>query len=801
MRINHIKEQGVEQEAAAKERFWADMGEVYRIYEEGMRGHYRFYSVLDSINLACTRENGSLGMQCDKIADFSEGTDAKSANLPKNPQSLHSHTANTNFFACSSNPTESTPSEAKPSVEIQENTESKESLDSSLSSSDSESATLKNPSEALPNINNSACVSTSRAQLQNCAIFATQKSNQISRAEHPQEASSGWGGEVERGGGSDLAIQAPSPLSHKTSDIEKQRNIRENTTLRNRESKVEILGNIESKADSEKFTESHTDSESRKSLDSRFKVLGLDSEFNPTESKIFTESTSTDSQTIIESNPAVQELKSTKTSQATITDINPKDLAQGDIIVLYAGEMLPCDSVLLEENASFDTAAISGESLPVECKKGEEILSGSIAINKAIKLQVLRPFAKSQIAQIADLIASATLQKSPTENFITTFARYYTPIVFAFALALALIPPLVFAQSFEEWAYRALVVLMVSCPCALVVSVPIGYFGGLAAAAKRGALIKGSNYLEALSKLSTIAFDKTGTLTKGAFEVIDVCPSEGFSKDEVLFYALCAQNLSNHPIAKSIRQAYQNLAHTHAISEYEELSGLGVRAVCDNHEILAGNDKILHTFGIAHNTCYVQGSVVHIARDRQYLGYILIADALKAQAPEVVERLRDLGVDSLILSGDGEYPCRMVAQKLGCEYHHSLLPQDKARIFSEIKAQASSKVAFVGDGINDAPTLALADVGVAMGSGSDISTQSADVIITNNSLKTLLSTIEIAKKTKTIIYQNIALALGIKGVFIVLGLFGLASIWEAIFGDVGVALLALANAMRCSRVS
>ncbi len=484
-----------------------------------------------------------------------------------------------------------------------------------------------------------------------------------------------------------------------------------------------------------------------------------------------------------------------------LADIDPRDLREGDIIVLYPGEMLPCDSVLLEESASFNTAAISGESLPIESKKGEEILSGSIALGKALKFQVLRPFEKSQIAQIAELIASATLRKSPTENFITTFARYYTPLVFAFALALALIPPLVFAQSFEEWAYRALVVLMVSCPCALVVSVPIGYFGGLAAASKRGALIKGSNYLEALSKLSTIAFDKTGTLTKGMFEVIDICPSDGFSKDEVLANALCAQNLSNHPIAQSIRQAYQNLSHKHHISEYEELSGLGVRAVCNDHEILAGNDKILHTFDIAHDTCYVKGSVVHIVRDKQYMGYILIADVLKSEASAVVGELRRMGVEPIILSGDGEYPCKVVADKLGCAYQHSLLPQDKARVFSEIKARSSAKVAFVGDGINDAPTLALADVGVAMGSGSDISAQSADVIITNNSLQTLLNTIQIAKKTKTIIYQNIALALGIKGVFIVLGLFGLASIWEAIFGDVGVALLALANAMRCSRVS
>ncbi|WP_394908222.1 heavy metal translocating P-type ATPase [uncultured Helicobacter sp.] len=695
--------------------------------------------------------------------------------------------------------------------------ESSGNVESSFNSLDSESTTSKNLCGALPNIN-SACVSTNRAESKalDSAIFAEQKSNQMCSATAPtisrplrgvknalRKCRSAFLAFLTRQGESEalpliaektqrvasVAQQKSGALSFsglgragrgetpfsfaQTQDCVKLENMSENEILRNRESNPQILTSTESGAEN---PQTHN----------------LDS--NKADSK-----THTESQADLESNPATQEPQSAKTSQATTTDIDPKDLAEGDIIVLYAGEMLPCDSMLLEENASFNTAAISGESLPVESKKGEEILSGSIALNKAIKLQVLRPFAKSQIAQIADLIASATLQKSPTENFITTFARYYTPIVFAFALALALIPPLMFAQSFEEWVYRALVVLMVSCPCALVVSVPIGYFGGLAAASKRGALIKGSNYLEALSKLSTIAFDKTGTLTKGVFEVIDVCPNEGFSKDEVLANALCAQNLSNHPIAKSIRQAYQNLAHTHAISEYEELSGLGVRAVCDNHEILAGNDKILHTFDIAHNTCYVQGSVVHIVRNRQYLGYILIADVLKDEAPEVLGSLRDLGVDSLILSGDGEYPCKVVAQKLGCEYHHSLLPQDKARIFSEIKAQSSSKVAFVGDGINDAPTLALADVGVAMGSGSDISMQSADVIITNNSLKTLLGTIQIAKKTKTIIYQNIALALGIKGVFIVLGLFGLASIWEAIFGDVGVALLALANAMRCMR--
>ncbi|WP_066389293.1 heavy metal translocating P-type ATPase [Helicobacter himalayensis] len=483
-------------------------------------------------------------------------------------------------------------------------------------------------------------------------------------------------------------------------------------------------------------------------------------------------------------------------------DIDPKELKVGDEIVLYAGEMLPCDSTLLESSASFNCAAISGESLPCDFSKDSEVLSGSIALGSAIRLRILRPFEKSQIAKITELITNASSQKSYTENFITTFARYYTPIVLALAVLIAIIPPLVFEKSFEECIHRALVVLMVSCPCALVVSVPIGYFGGLSAASKNGALLKGSNYLEALSKLSLIAFDKTGTLTKGVFKVIDIIPAQGYSKNDVLHYALCAHNLSNHPIAQSIKSVYEELSHTHHMSEYEELSGLGVRAVCDSHEIIAGNDKILHKFNILHNTCHVEGSVIHISVDKNYLGYILIADELKNDAIEALCELKNMGIECVMLSGDGEYPCEMAARKLGCEYYHSLLPQDKSRIFSELKARAQSKgkVAFVGDGINDAPTLALADVGIAMGGGSDISHQNADVILLNDSLNTLLKSIKIAKKTKIIIYQNIIFALALKGVFIVLGLFGLANIWEAVFADVGVALIALANAMRCLRL-
>ena len=531
------------------------------------------------------------------------------------------------------------------------------------------------------------------------------------------------------------------------------------------------------------------------------------------------------------------------TSATDTTDIDAKELREGDEILLYVGEMLPADCVLLSEEASFDISALSGESLPFSAKAGEEILSGSIALGKVARLKVLRPFAKSQIAKITELIASASSQKSPTENFITTFARYYTPIVFFIALLVAFVPPLVlgimqadtsFGSEFREWAYRALVVLMVSCPCALVVSVPIGYFGGIAASSRIGVLIKGSNYLEALSRLILLGFDKTGTLTKGVFKVTKIVPQEGISQMELLGYALCAQDLSSHPIAQSIKKEYHRLAkeskHSHHISEYEELSGLGVRARCDNIEIIAGNDKILHKFDIPHNTCDIQGSVVHIAVEKRYLGYLIISDELKQEAKSVIENLKKLGISPVLLSGDTLTPCKAVGDILGVEYYASLLPQDKAKKFGELKARAlgaksstqidlqanpqtnlqsstqsqvkhqKHKVGFVGDGINDAPTLALADVGISMGSGSDISQQNANVIILNNSLDSLLSAIQIAKKTKTIIYENIAFALGVKAVFVVLGLFGWATIWEAVFCDVGVALLALANAMRTMRL-
>lgn len=486
-------------------------------------------------------------------------------------------------------------------------------------------------------------------------------------------------------------------------------------------------------------------------------------------------------------------------------DIAAKDLVVGDEIIVLAGEVVPVDCVLLDEIASFDTSAISGESLPLTITQNTQILAGSITLSSPATMRAIRPYATSQIAKITELIENATAKKAKTESFITSFARYYTPIVFFAALCIALVPPLFasggYSANLYDWVYRAIVVLMVSCPCALVISVPLGYFGGIVASSKVGVLLKGSSYLEALSQLSMLGFDKTGTLTEGSFKVVDIVPENGVSKERILGFAACAQDLSTHPIAQSIKQAYMDLAHTHHISEFEEFSGLGVRAVCDHREIIAGNDKILHKFSIPHNHCDIDGTIVHISVDKDYLGYIIIADTLKVESKRVIDELKQLHITPIMLSGDGEYPCKIVGEQLGIAYHSQLLPQDKAAYFEKLKAEQKGKVGFVGDGINDAPTLALADVGIAMGGGSDLSRQKADMIVLNNSLDSLLQAIKIAKKTKIIIYENIIMALGIKGLFIILGILGVASIWEAVFGDVGVALLALANAMRTMKGS
>ncbi|PAF43824.1 heavy metal translocating P-type ATPase [Helicobacter sp. 11S03491-1] len=484
-----------------------------------------------------------------------------------------------------------------------------------------------------------------------------------------------------------------------------------------------------------------------------------------------------------------------------IIQTTPQKLKINDILVIKPGEKIPTDGIVIKGESSVDQRALTGESIPLSVKIGQRVLGGSINLEGAIEVQVDKLYENSSVAKIIELVQNAAGKKSKTEKFITVFAGYYTPIVFAIALCVAFVPPLMGWGNLEDWVYRGLVMLMVSCPCALVISVPLGYFGGIGAASKNGILIKGANDLETLSLVKTIAFDKTGTLTKGVFKVTQVVPCEGYTQDDVLRYASCAQALSNHPIATSIKEAYTDTHHTHHIDEYEEIGGHGIRVICDTNLIVAGNDKILHKFNIPHDICDIEGTVVHIALNGKYIGHIIISDELKEDAKEGIKNLRSLGIENItILSGDNTYATKKVANILECEYFANLLPEDKARIFQDLKLKSNGKSAFIGDGINDAPTLASADVGISMGGASDVSKESADVIITNNSILSIVKAFKISKKTKNIIWQNIIFALVIKSIFIILGLFGLATLWEAVFGDVGVALIAMANAMRAMRI-
>lgn len=484
-----------------------------------------------------------------------------------------------------------------------------------------------------------------------------------------------------------------------------------------------------------------------------------------------------------------------------IKDITPQDLRVGDIFIVRPGEKIPIDGVVCEGESLIDTKALTGEPIPILAKKDSKVLGGTLNLNGVLEVRATKIYSDSSIAKIIDLVQNATQNKAKAESFITKFARIYTPIVFFLALCVGIIPPLLGFGEFSEWIYRALVVLMVSCPCALVISVPLAYFGGIGAASKNAILIKGANYLEALSEVSNIAFDKTGTLTKGVFKIVKITPQNGFSEDEVLQYAFCAENFSNHPIALAIKSEYEKRVNAHICTHttHENISGMGIKASCNYQNILAGNDKILHKFNIPHNDCNIQGTVAHIAVNDKYAGYIMIADELKDDSISAVQELRDLGVEKMaMLTGDNEFASRDIGAKLGLDaVHYNLLPEEKAKIFSDFTKNARGKSVFVGDGINDAPSIALSDIGISMGGvGSDVSKESADILIVDDSIAKIATAIKIARKTKRIIWQNIGFALGVKAVFIVLGLFGVANIWQAVFGDVGVALLALSNAMR-----
>ena len=480
--------------------------------------------------------------------------------------------------------------------------------------------------------------------------------------------------------------------------------------------------------------------------------------------------------------------------------VSPEDVKIGDLIVVKAGEKVPLDGIILEGTSFVDTSALTGESVPRKLKEKDNILAGMMNQSGFLTIKVNKLFGESSVSKILELVENATSQKAETEKFITTFARYYTPFVVIGAVLLAVLPPLLFSdQTFNDWIYRALVVLVISCPCALVISIPLGYFGGVGLASRKGILVKGSNFLDALTHVTTVVFDKTGTLTKGEFKVSEVVTFNGFSKEQILEYAAYAEVHSNHPVSTSISDAYQKKIDLTRIVQSEEISGQGMKAVVDGKIIYAGNDKMLHNENIEHSVCQVDGTVVHVTINLVYAGYIVISDSLKEDAIKAIEDLKGMHIQPVMLTGDNQYAAQAIAQKLGIDrFYSELLPEDKVKHIEQlIDENKGGKVAFVGDGINDAPVLARADIGIAMGAlGSDAAIETADVVLMTDSPSKVALAIDVAKATRNIVWQNIYFAMGIKLIFIILGVFGIATMWEAVFGDMGVALIAIFNSLR-----
>lgn len=490
-----------------------------------------------------------------------------------------------------------------------------------------------------------------------------------------------------------------------------------------------------------------------------------------------------------------------------IRKVTPYEVGIGDLIVVKPGEKIPLDGRIVEGRSTLDTSALTGESLPRDVEPGNEVLSGSINKNGMLTIEVLKEFGESTISKILDLVQNASSKKAPTENFITKFARYYTPLVSLAALTLAVIPPLVVpGAAFSDWLHRALVFLVVSCPCALVISIPLSFFGGIGGASKNGILVKGSNYLEALNNVDTVVFDKTGTLTKGIFKVTQIVSTNGWSQQELLSHAAHAESFSNHPIAVSVQKAYNQVIDTLKLSEHEEIPGQGIRVKVDGRLVLAGSSKLMEAFGIAFKPAEVLGSIVYIAIDGSFAGYIIISDELKPDSKEAIHNLKNMGVKTTaMLTGDSKAAGEKIAGEIGLDMVYTdLLPHQKVEQLEALekkKQTKGGKLVFVGDGINDAPVLARADIGIAMGAlGSDAAIEAADVVLMTDEPSKLVSAIGIAKKTKSIVWQNIVFALGIKAVILVLGAMGIATMWEAVFGDVGVTVIAILNAMRAMRV-
>lgn len=489
----------------------------------------------------------------------------------------------------------------------------------------------------------------------------------------------------------------------------------------------------------------------------------------------------------------------------SIKKVSPEEVKVGEFIIVKPGERIPLDGKVVEGKSILDTSALTGESVPREVKTGDSVLSGFINKNGLLTIKVTKEFAESTVAKILDLVENASSKKAPTESFITRFARYYTPVVVILSAALAFLPPIfISGATFSEWLYRALVFLVVSCPCALVVSIPLGFFGGIGGASKNGILVKGGNYLEALNNVEVVVFDKTGTLTKGIFKVTEIKPEKNLVKDELLEYAAFAESYSNHPIASSILTAYGKNIDKSKIEGYDEISGQGLKAKVGGKEVLAGNARLMIASNIPYKNIEVAGTILHIALDKKYLGYIVISDEVKEDSQKTIQALKAIGVKkTIMLTGDNKSVADKVASKLGLDEAYSeLLPHQKVEKLEEIdkKKSRSGKLVFVGDGINDAPVLARADIGIAMGGiGSDAAIEAADVVIMTDEPSKIAAAIKIAKRTKSIVWQNIVFALGVKAVILVLGALGVATMWEAVFGDVGVALIAVLNAMRAMK--
>lgn len=482
--------------------------------------------------------------------------------------------------------------------------------------------------------------------------------------------------------------------------------------------------------------------------------------------------------------------------------VSPEAVNIGDVIIVKPGEKIPLDGKVIEGYSMVDTSALTGESIPRELEPGNDALSGCINKNGVLTIEVTKDFDDSTVSRILDLIQNASRRKAPTEKFITKFARYYTPAVVFSALALAIIPPLVIPGAlFSDWIYRALVFLVVSCPCALVISIPLGFFGGIGGASKRGILIKGSNYLEALNDVETVVFDKTGTLTKGIFKVTEINPQNDITNEELIKYAAYAESYSNHPIATSIMKAYTPEIDQKSIENHQEIPGHGIKATVGGKEVLAGNNRLMDSEKIIYNNAEILGTVLHVAINHQYAGNIIISDEVKEDSAEAIKELKSIGIKkTVMLTGDLKQVGEKIGKQLGLdEVYSELLPGDKVDQLEllERKKSPKGKLAFVGDGINDAPVLARADIGIAMGGlGSDAAIEAADIVIMNDEPFQIVTAIKIAKKTRTIIIQNIVFALGIKAIFLVLSTFGLATMWQAVFADTGVTLIAVFNAMR-----